>query len=378
MSIKNNHDINAKRLLCIVSAMNAGGAETALMKMYRTLDTTKYQMDFYCMSQEEGYYEKEINSMGGKVYHSIPKSENFIKSFLGIKDTVQQNNYNYVIRVSQHSLATLDLVAAKFGGAKVLIQRSSNSDSGSRLSCVLHNIFKWLPMTVPTLKIAPSTEAAKYTFGKNCVKNGEAIIIKNAVPVDKYIFKQEIRDKTRKEFGIKDEFVVGHVGRFNNQKNHSFLIETFSEIVKKHENSILLLVGKGELESNIIRKTEELGLTNKVIFTGVRSDVPDIMMAMDVFVFPSFFEGMPNAVIEAQATGLPCIISDTITKESQITDLVKYLSLNYSPDEWAEASITYCNGFIRKDMRRDFVEKGYDIETVTRQFEKIIFIDKVF
>jgi len=362
-----------KRLLCIVSSMNTGGAETFLMKVYRALDKSKYQMDFYCMSQEDGYYEKEIRSLGGRIYHSYPKSKNFRKSFIMLRDTVKKENYEYIMRVSQHSLATIDLLAAKFGGARVLVQRSSNANSSNPSGKVLHLIFRWLPVLIPTVKIAPSTEAAEYTFGKNSIKNGDVSIVKNAIPVDKYIFNMERRNKIRKEMGIEGKFVVGNVGRFNNQKNHDFLIDIFSEIKNKHCNSVLILVGIGELESIIKVKIERLGLRDKVIFLGVRGDIPDIMMAMDVFVFPSFFEGMPNTVIEAQATGLPCVISDTITKEVRITELVDYMPLNDEAKYWANVALKYKNSFTRKDMKAQFIGNGYDINFVTLEIEKKIF-----
>lgn len=362
-----------KRLLCIVSSMDVGGAETFLMKIYRALDKTKYQMDFYCMSQKVGYYEEEIKKLGGRIFHSYPKSKYPIRSFVNLVKTVKKERYHYVLRVSQHSLATIDLFAATLGGAKVLAQRSSNSDSGSFLSRKLHNMFKWLPKLIPTVKLAPSTEAAEYTFGKNCVKKGEVFILKNAIPIENFTFNVERRNKVRKELGIQNKFVVGHVGRFAHQKNHSFLIDIFSEIVKMNSESVLLLVGEGELKSEIEGKIKELNLDDKVLFLGVRSDVADLMMAMDVFVFPSLFEGLPNSVIEAQATGLPCIISSNITKEVKVTELVKFMSINENPEQWAINALQYKNGYQRKDMTLQLTKNGYNIKDVTRKFEKIVF-----
>jgi glycosyltransferase involved in cell wall biosynthesis len=361
-----------KRLLCIVSAMNVGGAETFLMKIYRTLDKSRYQMDFYCMSLEEGYYEKEIRQLGGRVYHAQPKSRHFIKSFIKLKETVKHEKYEYVLRVSQHSLATIDLVAAKLGGAKVVAQRSSNSDSSGNLSRMLHLLFKGLPIMVPTIKIAPSTEAGVYTFGKRSIGKKTLAIIKNAISLEDFSYRPEIRDKIRKKMGMEGKYVVGHIGRFSKQKNHDFLIDVFAEIEKIHADSILVLIGKGELESDIKRKIKDCGLNDKVVFLGVRGDISEILMVIDVFVFPSYFEGMPNTVIEAQATGLPCLISDTITREAKITDLVEYISLNQKAKEWAIVALKY-NNFVRKDMRESLIDKGYDIKSVTSEFEKLIF-----
>lgn len=366
---KNNQP---KRLLCIVNTINVGGAETFLMKIYRALDKTKYQMDFYCMSLEKGYYEKEIKDLGGKVYYAVPKSKNWIKSFFTLKNVVKENKYECVMRVSQHSLAAVDLIAAKMGGAKTLVQRSSNSNTASKVGRLLHDVFKWLPMTIPNIKIAPSTEAAEHTFGKNCISKEDAFIVRNAIPLEKFLFNQDKRYEVQKEFKIEGKFVVGHVGRFDTQKNHNYLIDVFSEIVKRHNNSVLLLTGKGPLENDIRKKIEALNLTDKVLFTGVRSDVPDIMMAMDVFIFPSFYEGMPNTVIEAQGTGLPCLISDTITRESDITGNVKYLSINDSAKGWAERAVYYLEGYERGNVQKEFVEKGYDITSESEQLMRVI------
>ncbi|MFF2447138.1 glycosyltransferase family 1 protein [Neobacillus sp. NPDC058068] len=368
---------NTKRLLCIVGSMNAGGAETFLMKVYRALDKNKYQMDFYVASKEEGFYEEEIISMGGKIHRSIPKSKRIVKSFNTLKDIVRKEKYDYVMRISQHSLSTIDLLAAKFGGAKVLVFRSSNTKTyGGRVHQILHLVFKWLSITIPNIKIAPSTEAAEFMFGKGCIQRKKAIILKNAIALDNFHFDLDTRTAIREEFQIKNKFVVGHVGRFNNAKNHSFLIDVFNEIVKKHKESVLILVGKGELESDIKNKIKTLGLTDKVIFTGVRSDVPNIMMAMDVLIFPSFFEGMPNVIIEAQATGLHCIISDSITREAGITKLVDYLSLKDSTKIWAEKALEYRQeDVVRESMNDKFKIAGYDIDSVTDTFVRTVFIE---
>lgn len=294
-------------------------------------------MDFYVSVEEEGFYDQEIISMGGKIHHGIVKAKGPIKSFNTLRKTVKNEKYDYVLRTSQHSLATIDLIAAKLGGARKLVYRSSNSNiSGSLISRIIHILFSWLPKIVPTVKIAPSTEAAEFVFGKGCVQKNKVILLNNGIKIADYIFDPKERMKIREELGINDKLVIGHVGRFSYQKNHIFLLDIFKEIIKKEPNSILLLVGKGELENKLKSKIEELGLEDKVILTGVRQDVPKLMMAMDSLVFPSFYEGMPNTIIEAQATGLFCVIADTITKEAQITNDITYVSLDELPEVWAE------------------------------------------
>lgn len=364
-----------KRLLCIVPSMDTGGAETFLMKIYRKLDKTQFQMDFYVGTKKEGFYDKEILSMGGKIYYGVAKSKGLIKSFVNIRDVVKSEKYDIVLRISQHSLSVIDLLAAKCGGATRLIFRSSNSKTGGNLlSHVLHLLFKWLPKRIPNVKIAPSKVAAEFVFGKRSLDKGEVIILNNAIDLNQFAFKQDIRDRIREELNINDKLVIGHVGRFAKQKNHEFLIDIFAEIVKIQPNSVLLLVGNGDLLPIIKEKVTKLQLNDKVIFTDVRSDVNHILMGMDIFVFPSFFEGMPNTIIEAQATGLPCVISNTITEEVKITNLVNFMSLNDKAELWAKKTLETVNKYNNRKQYIEILDKaGYNIDTVIEKFINIIF-----
>lgn len=366
-----------KRLLCIVGSMNAGGAETFLMKIYRQLDKSKYQMDFAVAVNEEGFYDKEIIAMGGKIHHITPKSMGVLKNFNSIKKLVHDENYEYVLRTSQHSLSALELLAAKQGGAKVRVFRSSNSNttSGSQKEMILHKICGFMPKYFANVRIAPSTEAAEFMFGKKCIQSGKAKLIHNAVDTNFFCYDIESRKRHREEFMISNEIVVGHVGRFSNQKNHKFLLKIFYELVQFNSNVKLILVGTGELEKEIKTLVKEYNLREKVIFTGVRNDVNELLSAFDVFLFPSFYEGMPNTVIEAQATGLPCVIADTITQEANITGLVRYKSLNVSPKEWAKELIK-CANIERRDMKKKFASEKYDIKSVTQEFGNLIFEGK--
>jgi glycosyltransferase involved in cell wall biosynthesis len=364
-----------KHLLCIVGIMNADGAETFLMKMMRNLDKNKYQMDYCVTSSDFGYYDEEIEKLGGEIFHIIPKTQNVWKNFIGIEKIVRNKHYKYVMRVSQHSLSAVELIAARFGGAKVVVYRSSNSNTcGGKLNTMIHYLCRFIPRFVANVRLAPSIASADFMFGKNIVKKGKAVVLSNGLDTTKYYFNMEYREKIRKEFGVEKKFVIGHVGRFSFQKNHSFLLEIFAEIAKTNQNAILMLVGKGELEYEIKYKAKKLGIEQSIIFTGIRPDVPEILCAMDVFVFPSFYEGMPNTVIEAQATGLSCIVSDTITKEADITGLLKFLPLG-DVDSWAK-NIMLLKDCERKNTTGIFKENGYDIIKVTKKFTDLVFFAK--
>ena len=359
------------RVLNIISKMDAGGAETFLMKVFRNIDNEKLIFDFLVCTPEEGLYDKEINSMGGKIHYSAPKSRNPIKSFYDTFNVVRANKYRAVFRASAHSLAFLDLFAAALGGADIRVMRSTNTNNpGGIMSNVLHFVFRPFLNSVTTLQLAPSTEAAIWLFGKTSVQNGKVDIIKNGVEIDKFIFNKGTREKARHEMGLSSRFVIGHVGRFQTQKNHSYLFDVFTGIKQKQNNAVLLLIGQGELESVIREKAEKFGLTDSVIFAGQRSDIPDLLMAMDVYVFPSLYEGLPNTVVEAQATGLRCLVSDSITKEVGFTDLVQFLPLELGPDEWAEIALQYRTGYERRNMKVEFIEKGYDIRSTAIWLEE--------
>lgn len=355
-----------KRLLCIVGSMNAGGAETFLMKLYRQLDKTKYQMDFAVAVQEKGFYDDEIISMGGKIFHITPKSEGLLKNFRSIKRLVKDEKYQCVLRTSQHSLSALELLAAWMGGAMTRVFRSSNSNTttGGGTDLKLHKLCMFMPRWFANVRIAPSTEAAEFMFGKGCIAKGKAQLVHNGIDLNLYHFDEQNRQSVRAEFGVEDKYVIGHVGRFNQQKNHKKLIEIFEELKRERPDAVLLLVGKGELEGDIKKLVRDKCLADSVIFAGVRSDVPRLLSGMDVFVFPSLYEGMPNTVIEAQASGLPSIVADTITREANITGLVTYLPLSFSAEKWAK-QITKMSLMTRKDTSKEFKRAGYDIENAT-------------
>lgn len=364
-----------KRILCIVGGMNPGGAETFLMKIYRTLDKNEFQMDFAVGVKKEGYYDSEIIEMGGKVFHITPKSEGFFRNFYSIRDLVRNENYKYVLRTSQHSLSALELLAAKQGGATVRAFRSSNTNTTSAggKDLMLHKICSFMPNLFANVRLAPSTEAAEYMFGKNSIKKGKANLLHNGVDLSIYKYSEDNRASIRKEFNLQDKLVVGHVGRFSAQKNHEFLIDIFKRIHDYNQNAVLFLAGDGELRDSISEKAEKLGIGESVVFAGIRSDIPAILSAFDVFLFPSFYEGMPNTVIEAQATGLPCVISDTITKEANITNLVKYMSLSESVETWAESTLdSISTEGIRQNTQELFIENKYDILSVTNEFLRLM------
>ena len=269
----------------------------------------------------------------------------------------------------------LDLKIARKAGAEVCCARSSNSsDGGGFKETIAHAIGRFLYSKYVDVAISPSDLAAVYTFGKRSYHRGNVHILHNAVDLDVFRYDIGSRKDIKSEFGISGNTkVYGHIGRFMQQKNHMFLADIFKNIKDIEPNSLLLLVGDGPLKEKFINKAHDLGIHDSIIFAGIRSDIPRLLSAMDAFIFPSFYEGMPNTVIEAQATGLPCVISENITKEANITGLVDYLSLTESAETWAKLSVSRANKS-RMDTADLFRVKNYDIKETAKEFERIVFI----
>ncbi|WP_138376510.1 glycosyltransferase family 1 protein [Dorea longicatena] len=361
-----------KKVLCVVASLNAGGAETFLMKLLRCIDKSEYMMDFIVSAP--GIYDEEVTSLGGKIYRVPLRTEHPIKTFNQIRTIVKKNKYNNFLKLCDTPIGVFDLLAAKMGGATHISVRSCNASSNtSKKKEMMYSILRPMFNALSDCKIAPSDLAAEYTFGEKCFRNGSVKKLNNGIDLSVYKFDEKARKAIRNEYEItEDTEVLGHIGRFNQQKNHIFLIDIFNNYHKMKPNSKLLLVGNGELIEKVHKYVKNLGLDEYVIFAGIKKNIPQILSAMDCFILPSFYEGMPNTVIEAQATGLPCVISDTITREANITGLVQYISLNESFEQWTKI----INEQIlksRENVQDSIFRAGYDIQSVVREFEKNIF-----
>lgn len=363
-----------KRLLCILSGMNMGGAETFLMKVYRVIDRTRFQLDFCINEKGKCAYEDEVLSYGGRIYRIPTKSENSREFEKQLTSIIKENNYQNVLRITSNGAGFLDLKVAKKAGATHTIARSSNaSDGGSFKMRFVHLLGRVLWERYVDTMIAPSDLAAIYTFGKKVYDSGQVHILKNGLDLTSFSFSKEKRYYIREEFGIRPGMtVIGHIGRFEEQKNHAFLVNVFEVFHRSNSNSILLLVGgQGKELERIHQLVREKGLKDCVIFAGIRKDIPAILSAMDVLVMPSFYEGMPNVVIEAQATGLPCVISDSITREANVTGLVKYLALTDSPAYWSKEIEQLVKGKERQSQIEQLENAGYSIDKVAKAFLSI-------
>ena len=360
-----------KRLLCILDSLDTGGAETFMMKIYRKLDKEQYQMDFVVC--KNGFYDDEVRQMGGKIFVIPLRTKHFLKSFSMLRRIVKENSYKSVLKLGTSPIVVFDLLAVKLGGAEKICLRSCNAPKNvSKKQEILNFMLRPFMNRLANVKLAPSDLAGRYTFGDKLYEKGDVVLLKNALDLEKYRYSECEREKIRKELCLGDSFAVGHIGRFVPQKNHKFLISVFSEFKRCNPNSKLVLVGTGPLETDAKRCCDELNISDSVIFAGVRNDIPSLLSAFDIFLLPSLYEGMPNTVIEAQASGLLCIISDAITKQADVTDGVTYVSLQKSPNEWARL-ILESKDKPRMENGEKMREEGYSIEDTVRIFIELCY-----
>ncbi|MBB6631974.1 glycosyltransferase family 1 protein [Clostridium algidicarnis] len=357
------------RILHVLGALNRGGAETMIMNIYRNIDRSKIQFDFMIHTNEKCDYDDEIIKLGGKIY-SVPRyvGKNHFKYKHAWDTFFSSHTEHKIVHGHMRSTAAIYLEIAKKHGLVTIAHSHSTASRGNKIEQLVKSVMQFRIRYRADYLFACSNEAGKWLFGKKAISKDNYKIIKNAIDVEKYVFNEVKRSEIRTVLDIEDKFVVGHVGSFTYPKNHKFLIEVFYQIQMQNKNAVLLLVGDGELRSQIENQINKLRIKDKVILTGVVPNVNDYMQAMDVFVFPSLWEGLPVTVIEAQATGLHCVISDTITDEVKITQLVKALLIDATPDSWANQILTYTKP-VRENTKEYICNAGYDIKTTTKWLE---------
>lgn len=360
------------RVLHVVTTMDMGGLETFIMNIYRNIDRNKVQFDFLKHRDYESKFDREIKKMGGNIYNVPPinpfKHRRYIKSLdnffelysdYSIVHSHINTNSMYVLRSAQTAEISTRIAHSHI---------ASQSRFSYRAPYLKYTKFKLQNYT--THNFACGVDAGRWLYGNKAYENSEFKVINNSIDTNKFIFNKEVRNFIREKYNLQNKFVIGHIGRFFHQKNHDFIIEIFKKISDKNNNARLLLLGDGELRQDIEKKVEKYDLKEKVIFTGVKSNANEYLQAMDLFLMPSHFEGLPVTLVEAQASGVQSVISDNITDEVKITNLVDSLSLEQSPTYWAEHVNKYSVGYQRKDMSEEIKNAGYDVKTTAKWLEE--------
>lgn len=355
------------RVLQVMGGLDRAGAEAMIMNIYRNIDRSQVQFDFIVNEREEPYaYENEIKLLGGRIY-SIPKFNGInIYSLRKTWDVLLKSHPEWeILHVHYTSSAFVFLDITKKYGKKI-ISHSHIAGMEKSLNSYIKTITRYPLRYHSDYLMGCSVMAAKWMFGP---KYKQTNILYNAIESENYIYNLNIRERIRNDLNLIDKTVIGHIGRFAEQKNHSYLIDIFYEYNKINSNSVLLLIGDGPLKTNIEAQVDELGITSKVIFLGSVNNVNELLQGMDLFLFPSLYEGLPVTLVEAQASGLPILASDTITNEIEITKLVTFKSLEENPKAWAQ-NINNLLIVERANMLSEIVQSGYDVRETSLKLQQ--------
>ncbi len=349
------------RVLHIVGAMYPGGMENFIMNLYENIDRSRIQFDFAVHMIKENDYTEKIKEMGGIVYELPRLTRNPLKNIRSLYRIIKEKNYKIVIRHTANALVVPQLWVAKRAKAMVICHSHTETDS----MLLIHKIGRLFINKCVDERFACSDNAGKWMF-----KNGSYRIVHNAVNIEKFTYSAQTGEEISREFGMQGRNIYCHIGNFSATKNHKFLLKIYAEIAKLDNNAAFFCVGEGDLRPEIERQAAELGIQDKVIFTGARKDVHKLMSFFDVLIFPSVYEGLPLTLIEAQASGLSCIISDTITSDVIVTEnLVEMESIENSPEVWAKKAVEMAKPHDRTCQYENIARKGYDIKSLSKWYE---------
>lgn len=362
------------RVLHVLGTTNLGGAESRIMDLYRHIDREKIQFDFLIHTAKEGFFDREIKQLGGKIYH-LPSFRvyNYFAYKKACREFFAAHRDFQIVQGHMTSTASIYLPVAKKAGIPVTIAhaRSAGVDKGLKgwiTKFLRRNLYRKCDYM-----FSCSDLASRAVFGDKRYEEGKVIFVPNAVDTKDFAHDENMRVKIRHEYGLEDSFVIGHVGRFHYAKNHEFILDIFAEVLKLNKQAKLFLLGDGPRRQEMEKKAAELGIKEKVIFAGNQNPVAPYYQAMDAFLFPSRFEGMPGTVVEAQAAGLPCLIADTITTQVKVTELVMFLSLEQSAEIWAKQ----LDKMLReKDSQKqnktevDLSKTNYDVNYQVKQYKQ--------
>ena len=337
-----------------------------MMNVFRSIDRTAYHVDFLCFSREGMAYEDEIMESGSDVF-VLPRRREGLKYYHCLEVFFRKHRYDVVHWCTCSCSTVAPLYYAWKHHVPMRITHSHNSSCTGLHNRLLHYMLRPVLNWLTTERLACSTKAGEWLFGKQ-----KFLIVKNGIDMEKFSYSKEVRQTVRKELNIPDnEKVIGHVGRFNAVKNHSFIVDVFAYYVRQVPDTMLMLIGIGETQNSVVAKIRQLHLEEKVLLLGERTDVPQFLQAMDLFVMPSLFEGLPFVLVEAQAAGLPCVVSDTVDPQVKITPNVEFLSLSRPTSEWAEAISRILKNFRRVKTDQSVIDNGFSIERTVKKLETL-------
>lgn len=359
---------NVIKVAQIIGPAIDGGTEAFAINYYRNIDRTKVQFDFFVESESKIIRKDKIEAMGGKVV-IIPSYKHLFKYIKTLEKLFKEGQYD-IVHSNMNALSVFTLYAAKKAGIKIRIAHShSTSNKKEWKKNIIKNILRPFSKKYATHYFACSGLAGRWLFGDKTYNQGKVTVINNAIDLERFKFDPELRKEMREELGVDKSYVIGHIGRFCEQKNHTFLIDIFNEAQKKLPNAKLLLIGNGELYDEIVAKVKELNLIDKVIFAGVHKHPERYYDAMDCFVLPSLYEGLPVVAVEAQVNGLKCYLSTEITREIGVLNTTEYIKID-STAEWSDKLV--CKEQTdREDGFKQLCDSKYNIVTEAKKLGEL-------
>ena len=365
------------RIAHIIGKWIGGGVESVVMNYYRNIDKSKIQFDFICDEDSTNIPRAEIESMGGRII-LIPPYQKVFKYQKELKKVLKEGQYK-IVHSHINALSVFPLRAAKKAGIPVRIAHShSTTNKKEWKKNLLKMALKPFSKVYATDYFACTEHAGRWLFGDKEFDKGNVYVLNNAIDLDKFKYDEQVRIAKRKELGIDDNtIIIGHAGRFVAQKNHEFIIDVFNEVHRENKNTKLMLIGKGPLEEQIKEKVKQYGLTEAVMFLGQRpEDIHELYQAMDVFLFPSLYEGLGMVAIEAQCSGLPCICSTEVPQIAKVTENIEFIDLKENIKKWTKEILLRVNNDRKKDYIEQVGECGYNIKSEVKKLEnKYLIID---
>lgn len=353
-------------VLHVVGQMNYGGTEAFLMNLLRMVDKEKYQFDFVEQTDAECVHDKEILSLGSTIYRcphiGVLNLGSYRKWW---REFFKEHPEYQIVHGHSRGSAPVYLDEARKAG-RITIAHCHNNSHGKGVKGAIRYIWQLPLRHIEDYQFACSYDSGVSQYGKNA----DFKVIKNGIITDKFKWNPEARDRIRQNYGIGDnDLLIGNVARFEQQKNHSYLVKIFNAVHERNSNTKLMLIGTGTYEQELRESIEQMGLSENTLFVGNRSDVYDYYQAMDVFVLPSLFEGLGIVNIEAQASGLPCFASDkVVAPECKITELMHFIPLEHSPQQWADEILkTISEQATRTDHSEEVKAAGFDIGSTTEE-----------
>ncbi|MGI5172160.1 glycosyltransferase family 1 protein [Treponema sp. OMZ 840] len=362
------------RVAQIIGKAVISGVDSVVMNYYRNIDKSRVQFDFFMDGYNPTLIDEEILDLGGRIIKLHPYEQSMYKNMSECRKAFEKSRYT-IVHSHLNTLSVFPLFAA--WQAKVPVRIAHNHSTTSRGEFkrnLMKQALRPFSKTFATHYAACGETPARWLFGSKAVREHKVRLIKNAVDTSRFYPDTAAAQRIRKEFGLEKRFIIGHVGRFVFPKNHELIVKVFAEVYRQNPNAALVLVGTGELENETRALVKKLGIEQAVFFTGLRRDIPDFLNAFDVFFLPSRYEGMPVVGMEAQAVGLPCLMSDAVPVDTAVTPLVEFFPLNAGVKEWARKILSYENR--RKmtfpDLMRD---SGFEIrsaaENLCRWYEDL-------